>query len=287
MHIDFSVVHYWMCFEQPLREAVLYVGQAFLYEQQLITVYPTLKFGLVAPSDTFGNSVLRYLIVQKLWHLSSRRFPLSSPTILYLIKLHTEIWFIKTNCCTQAKFTTQAGIMVTPSAALMASFLSMRLNPNNHLSTTRALTSTGSVLFISNWIQFHTQHFSVFWLVVNMLTSSDFQEWHINLLTSVCIHPVSTKVVHFLPFTNMSVISRALFFISLRSKLMLMTSPPRCFPWHSETTCSVFLHWKHCTIQWNHCDWSVATSECPCKQFQDKWLSPEHFWQMISCFHMG
>ena len=31
-------------------------------------------------------------------------------------------------------------------------------------------------------------------------------------------------------------------------------------------------------------DWSVATFECPCKQFLDKWLDPEHLWQMISCF---
>ena len=114
-------------------------------------------------------------------------------------------------------------------AALMVSFLSMELNPNNHLIMTRVSTCASSVLSILNWTQLCPQHFSLFLSTVNILISPGFQEWHMNLLTSVCVHPVSTKAVHFLIFTSMSVIGSASFFVSLESKLMLMTSSPRHF----------------------------------------------------------
>ena len=142
-------------------------------------VYPNLKFGFVASSNMLGNLLLQYLIVHKLRSLSSRQFPLSSPMILCLIELHTEIWFIKMNCCTHGCFfpvmlTTPINVMVMLPAAFIASFLSMKLHLKNRLSMTRASIYTGSVLFIPNWIWFHLQHFSVFLSAVNMLTSPSF-----------------------------------------------------------------------------------------------------------------
>ena len=119
-----------------------------------------------------------------------------------------------------AKLTTPASVMVMPPATLMASFSSMRLNHNNRLSMTQSQYMYTGLSFTYNIsVSFH-----------RLLTHSGLQEWHINLLTSICVHPVFSEAANFLQFTIMSVVGNASFVISLGSKFMLMTSSSRCFP---------------------------------------------------------
>lgn len=134
----------------------------------------------------FGNAVLQYIAVQGLWHLFSWTLSLCSPATLGLVKLCAEIWLIKLDChvhLPSVNLTTPADVMVMPPTVLMA------------LISSKTPT-------VTTWAQLDLATFQGF--SVSTFTSLGLQEWHINLITSVCVQLVSIKSVHFLSFQIVS-----------------------------------------------------------------------------------